>query len=44
MNVPIFADIVKTVLKLTHFCNDITLVSKPCVIKAFPKSDSNDMD
>jgi len=44
MNVPIFADIVKTVLKLTHFCNDITLVSKPCVIKASPKSDSNDMD
>ena len=44
MNVSIFANIVKTVLKLTHFCNDITLVSKPCVIKASLKSDSNNMD
>lgn len=44
MNVSIFANIVKTVLKLTHFYNDITLVSKPCVIKASLKSDSNNMD
>jgi len=41
MNISISADIVKTVLKLTHFFNDIILVSKPCVIKASPKSDIN---
>jgi len=39
MNIPISADVVETVLKLTYFFNDITLVSKPHVIKVSPKLD-----
>ena len=39
INIPISADVVETVLKLTYFFNDITLVSKPHVIKVSPKLD-----
>ena len=39
MNIPISADVVETVLKLTYFFNDITLVLKPHVIKVSPKLD-----
>ena len=39
MNVSISADIVEIVLKITHFFDNITLVSKPHIIKVSPKSD-----
>jgi len=39
MNVSISANVVEIVLKTTHFFNNIILVSKPYVIKAFPKLD-----
>ena len=39
MNVSISANVVEIVLKTTHFFNNIILVLKPYVIKAFPKSD-----
>jgi len=39
MNIPISADVIERVLQLTHIFNDIVLMSKPHVIKVFPKSD-----
>ena len=39
MNVSISANVAEIVLKTTHFFNNITLVSKPYVIKASPKLD-----
>ena len=36
---PIKLDDVESIIKITHVFNDVTLASKPRVIKAFPKSD-----
>ena len=36
---PITSDIIKGVIKETHIFNNITLASKPCIIKASAKSD-----
>jgi len=38
-NLPIFSDIIKSIIKLTYIFNDIVLVSKLYIIKASPKSD-----
>ena len=36
---PIKSDDVESIIKITHVFKDVTLASKPRVIKAFPKSD-----
>ena len=38
-NLPIFSDIIKSIIKLTYIFNDIVLASKLYIIKASPKSD-----
>jgi len=38
-NIPIMLDIVETIIKNNHIFNNITVTSKPCVIKVLPKSD-----
>jgi len=38
-NLPIFSNIIKSVIKSTHIFNDIILASYPYIIKASPKSD-----
>jgi len=37
-NSPITSNIVEEMIKNTHVFNDVILVSHPCIIKAFPKS------
>jgi len=37
-NVPITSDFVESVIKANHIFNNLSLVSKPCVIKALSKS------
>jgi len=44
INVSISADVVETLLKTTHFFNNITFVSKLHVIKASPKLDNSNID
>jgi len=39
VNSHISSDNVESILKSNHIFNDIILVSKPCIIKVFPKSD-----
>ena len=39
VNSHISSDSVESILKSNHIFNDIILVSKPCIIKVFPKSD-----
>jgi len=38
-NTPILADVVKTIIKNNYIFNNITIVSRPCIIKISPKSD-----
>ena len=39
MNIPISADVIEKILQLTQIFNNIVFMSKPHVIKAFPKLD-----
>ena len=39
INTPINSSIVEDIIKKNHIFNNITLVSKPCIIKVSPKSD-----
>ena len=38
-NIPIFTDVVKTIISNNHIFNNIMVVSKPNIIKVLPKSD-----
>ena len=38
-NTPITSDVVENIINKNHIFNNIALVSKPCIIKVFPKSD-----
>ena len=38
-NISISANVVKTIIKNNHIFNNITIASKPCIIKVSPKSD-----
>ena len=37
-NVPITSDFVESVIKANHIFNNLSLISKSCVIKTLPKS------
>ena len=37
-NVSITPDFIESVIKTNHIFNNLALISKPCVIKALPKS------
>jgi len=39
ITIPITSSIVENIIKTTYIFNDMCLTSKPCVIKASPKSD-----
>ena len=39
MNIPITLDIIKKMLQSTYIFNDVILASRPCIIKAFLRSD-----
>jgi len=38
-NMPITLDIVEDIIRKNHIFNNVTLVSKPYIIKVFPKLD-----
>ena len=37
-NSPIIIDVVEAIIKQNHIFNNISIVSRPCIIKVFPKS------